>query len=102
VLPTSILPEVTYLLQRRIGPMAEEAFIRAIVDGEFTTEPVEDTDLPRIVELMRRYRDFPLGYVDASVVAIAERSMARGILTADRRHFSAVRPHHAPGFTLLP
>lgn len=51
---------------------------------------------------MRQYGDFPLGFVDASLVALAERLDARELLTTDRRHFSVVRPQHARQFTLLP
>jgi predicted nucleic acid-binding protein len=38
-----------------------------------------------------KYSDFPLGAVDASVLAIAERLDADAIATLDRRHFSVVR-----------
>ena len=102
VLPVTILAEVTYLLQTRIGPVAEEAFVRAIADGEFTIEPLDDEDLPRIADIMHAYRDLPLGFVDASVVAIAERLEAREILTTDRKHFGVVRPRHARALSLLP
>ena len=102
VLPVTILAEVTYLLQTRIGPAAEEAFVRAIADGEFTVEPLDDEDLPRIADIMHAYRDLPLGFVDASVVAIAERLEAREILTTDRKHFGVVRPRHVRALSLLP
>jgi len=93
---------VTYLLQTRIGPVAEEAFVRAIADGEFTVEALEDEDLPRIADIMHAYRDLPLGFVDASVVAVAERLEAREILTTDRKHFGVVRPRNVRAFSLLP
>ena len=102
VLPVTILAEVTYLLQTRIGPAAEEAFVRAIADGEFTIEPLDDEDLPRIADIMHAYRDLPLGFVDASVVAVAERLEAREILTTDRKHFGVVRPRHVRALTLVP
>jgi predicted nucleic acid-binding protein len=102
VLPVTILAEVTYLLQTRIGPAAEEAFVSAIADGEFTIEHLEDEDLPRIADIMHAYGDLPLGFVDASVVAIAERLEAREILTTDRKHFGVVRPRHVRALSLLP
>jgi predicted nucleic acid-binding protein len=102
VLPVTILAEVTYLLQTRIGPDAEGAFIRAVADGEFTIEPLEDEDLPRIADIMHAYRDLRLGFVDASVVAIAERLEARDVLTTDRKHFGVVRPSHVRALSLLP
>jgi predicted nucleic acid-binding protein len=102
VLPVAILAEVTYLLQTRIGIGAQEAFVRAVADGEFTIEPLDEEDLPRIADIMHAYRDLPLGFVDASVVAIAERLEAREILTTDRKHSGVVRPRHARALTLLP
>jgi predicted nucleic acid-binding protein len=48
------------------------------------------------------YRDFPLGGVDASVVALAERLNTDLVVTLDRRHFPAIRPRHVPAFRLLP
>lgn len=102
VVPVSVLPEVCYLLQTRIGPAAELAFVQAVAEGEFTTEPVEQEDLERAAVLMHKYIDLPLGFVDASVVAAAERLETREILTTDRRHFSVVRARHTRSFTLLP
>lgn len=52
--------------------------------------------------LMQHYLDFPLGAVDASVVALAERLGATTIVTIDHRHFRAIRPAHVEAFTLLP
>ena len=101
VLPVTILPEVAYLLWTRIGPAAEAAFARALADGELAVEPLED-DLPRIADIVHAYRDLPLGFVDASVVAAAERLETREILTTDRKHFGVVRPRHARALVLLP
>jgi uncharacterized protein len=54
-----------------------------------------------MAELVARYSDLPLGTVDASVVAAAERLGARSVATLDRRHFTVVRPAHV-GTLLLP
>jgi predicted nucleic acid-binding protein len=102
LVPVSVLPEVTYLLQTRIGADAELAFVRSIADGEFQTEALEPVDYDRTVALMEEYSDFPLGFVDASVMAVAERVDARDVLTTDRLRFGAVRPRHARGFRLVP
>lgn len=102
VVPVTVLPEVTYLLQTRIGVHAELAFVQTVAAGEFTIEPVEPEDYDRIAELMDAYADFPLGFVDASIVAVAERLDTRDLLSTDRRHFGAVRPRHARGFSLAP
>jgi predicted nucleic acid-binding protein len=47
------------------------------------------------------YRDLPLGTVDASVVATAERMTINEVATLDRRHFNVVRPITG-AFRLLP
>ena len=59
-------------------------------------------DWMRIGELVWQYRDLPLGTVDASIVAAAERLDIDTVATLDRRHFSVVRPKHVERFTLLP
>jgi hypothetical protein len=102
VLPVTVIPEVTYLLQTRIGAAAEIAFVRGIADGEFTLEPLEHEDIERAADVMHQYADLPLGFVDATVVATAERLAARELLTTDRRHFGVVRPRHARSFVLVP
>ena len=65
-------------------------------------EPVEPSDILRIAELVARYHDLPLGTVDASVIAAAERLGASEVATLDRRDFTVVRPSHVEAFTLLP
>jgi hypothetical protein len=51
---------------------------------------------------MKQCLDLPLGIVDASVVALAERRGIEVIATTDQRHFRAVRPQHVEAFTLVP
>ncbi len=102
LVPACVVPELCYLLQTRIGPAAETAFVRAASDGEFVLEDVAMEDVTRAAHVMDRYGDMPLGFVDAAIVAVAERLSTRELLTTDRRHFSAVRPRHARAFALLP
>jgi uncharacterized protein len=102
LVPTLVLAEVSYLLGDRIGPHAELALARSLAAGELTVEPVLDSDWERIEELIEQYLDLPLGMVDASVVALAERLGLDTIATLDRRHFGTVKPRHVAGFTLVP
>lgn len=101
VVPTFVIPEVCYLIQREAGAKVEADFVRSLAAGDFTVAEC-DLALERIAELMDQYADLPLGLADASVVAIAEELGAREIATLDRRDFSVVRPRHASSFTLLP
>lgn len=73
-----------------------------MADGEFTTEPLEPDDIDRAAGLILQYDSLPLGFVDATVIAIAERLDVRRILTTDRTHFSVVQPLHAKRFMLSP
>jgi predicted nucleic acid-binding protein len=102
LVPALVVTEVSYLLGDRIGPHAEVAFARSLADGELVAEPVLDSDWERIAELVGEYLDLPLGIVDASVVALAERRGLEVIATLDQRHFRAVRPNHVDAFTLVP
>ena len=102
VVPDLVVTEVSYLLSDRLGSHAELAFGRALAAAELLVEPVLPSDWARVVELMERYADLPLGMVDASIVAIAERLGVRSIATLDRRHFAVVRPRHVTAFELLP
>lgn len=96
------MTEVAYLLATRLGPEAEVRFLGDLASGTFVTEAVAPADWLRIARLVWDYRDLPLGTVDASVVALAERIGAVTIATLDRRHFVVVRPTHTEAFTLLP
>ncbi len=100
--PVTVLPELCYLVAARLGPDAETAIVRAVAAGEFVMEPLEPDDLERAAALMQAYRDLPLGFTDATVIAVAERLESREVLTTDRRHFGVVRPGHARALRLLP
>ena len=102
LMPVPVLTEVGYLLEREKGARTEAEFLRSIRMGQVVIVPLTAADLDRMVELVEAYGDFPLGLVDASVVAVAERLNADAIATLDRRHFSVVRPRHLPAFKLLP
>lgn len=56
----------------------------------------------RHIYVTNRYGNLPLGFLDASLVALAERLDAKDLLTTDRRHFHVIRPQHARHFTLHP
>lgn len=102
LVPVAVLPEITYLLSRRLGSGAELAFVEALAAGEFVTEPLLPEDIARSAELMAAYGDTPLGFVDSAVASMAERLGVARLLTTDRRHFSLIRPRHLPAFRLLP
>lgn len=97
-----MITEVVYLIGTRLGADSEVRFLGDLAAGSLLTEPVDAADWLRIAELVSVYRDLPLGSVDASVVATAERLRVSEIATLDRRHFTIVRPRHVNAFKLVP
>jgi predicted nucleic acid-binding protein len=66
----------------------------------FDIEPVHSADWLRIADLVGRYQNLPLGTVDASVIACAERLGVDEVATVDRRHFTVVKANRT--LSLLP
>ena len=98
--PVTVIPEAAYLVRARLGDTPERKLIEGFVNGSVAVESLRDADLTRTAELMATYPD--LGFVDCSVVAIAERLNLDTVATTDRRHFALVAPRHAGRFTLVP
>lgn len=100
VVPVCVLVEVEYMVRPWPG-----AF-RALV-ADFDSGALDLLDLPlrwlaRAGELLDRYRELPLGLVDATVIAATEMLEEPKLATLDHRHFSVVQPEHVSGLTLLP
>lgn len=71
--PSLVVTEVCYLLQVRLGSVAEADFLVALSRQEIDLSPLTTGDYARAAELVRKYSDLPLGAVDASAIAVAER-----------------------------
>lgn len=102
IVPVLVVAEVAHMLCHRVGVEAEQKFLNDLDEDDFLVEPVTDEDWPRIRALVAKYRAFPLGTVDASVVATAERLQITQVATVDQRHFRTVEPSHCQAFTLVP
>jgi predicted nucleic acid-binding protein len=102
ILPLTVVPEICYLLQSRLGHAALCAFVRELAFTQIQLEPLHKPDLVRVLEVLTQYADSGLDFVDASIMVVAERHDVRRILTVDRRHFSMVRPKHCDYFEILP
>jgi predicted nucleic acid-binding protein len=90
------------MLAGHVSTAVEAEFLDSIAEGELRVEILDRVDYARASELVTIYGDFPLGMVDASVVAMAERLNISEVATLDHRHFNVVRPRHVESFTLLP
>lgn len=102
LVPSPVFGEIGYLLQSRVGPRAEVAFLQSFGDDGFQVAEVTAADVARMAELVAEYIDLPLGIVDAAVIAIAERLGLAEVASLDHRHFSVVRPRHVAAFRLIP
>lgn len=100
--PAPVLTEVCYLLETRRGPQVEAAFLTSLAKRELELVNLVAADLKRMAHLVTTYRSLPLGGVDASVIAVAERLGVTRVATIDRKHFSVVRPLHTESFALVP
>jgi len=101
-IPSTVLAEAGYLIEREGGPKIEAAFLRSLRGEDFEIVSITDSDLSRMADLVEQYSDLRLGTTDASIIAIAERMRTNEIATVDRRHFSVVRPLHTPAFVIYP
>ena len=102
IVPMLVIAEAAWMIGRRLGAEVEAWFLADLASGDFWVEPVAANDWLRIAELVSGYRNLPLGTIDASVVATAERLDIHEAATLDRRDFSTVRPSHTEYFELLP
>lgn len=102
VLPIVALPEIAFLLERRHGATEAASAVGRLVAGPWPIECPAAPDLARATELMTRYADARIGFVDAAIAALAERLGAVRIYTLDRRDFAIVRPRHVDAFEVLP
>ena len=94
------LTEAMYLLS--FSWKAQEALWEMVDRGVVELLPLEDRDVSRMRDLMKKYRDLPMDLADAALVAVAEREKIRRIFTLDRRDFGVYRPAKLNRFIVLP
>ena len=86
-----VVTETCHLITARLGVDAELSFIEAANRGAFTIFDLTAAHLPRIRELIERYRNLPMDLADASLVILAEHLASGRILSTDQRDFGAYR-----------
>lgn len=101
-IPAPVLVEVDWIARSRGVDDAMDRLLGSVLDGSVLLVDLDGEDYRRVRSLQLRYADLPLEFVDAAVVAVAERLEEERIATLDRRHFSVVRPLHVPAFELVP
>lgn len=98
LVPAATLGEVAYLVEDRLGIKVLDLLL-ADLESEAYTLDCGEADLGRARQLVQRYEDLSLGYVDAAVIACAERTGGR-VLTFDLRDFGVVAAEGT--ITILP
>jgi predicted nucleic acid-binding protein len=101
VLPSPVLPEIDYWVSRT-GPGPMIGLLGEIEMSSFLVEDLEHEDYARVAELVDRYSELDLGFVDAAVLAVVERLGERRLATLDHRHFSVIRARHTDALELVP
>jgi hypothetical protein len=92
--------EAMYLL----GPSwpAQAALWEMVESEAVALLPLDGDDVPRMAELMRKYKDLPMDLADAALVRVAERERIRHVFTLDQRDFRVYRPTGLGRLSLLP
>ena len=102
LLPQTVLAEVAYLVGRSAGVSTVAAFLKGLSASRFRLIPLSETDVIRVSEILEEYKDSRIDFVDASVMAIAERLKITLVLTLDQRDFRLFRPKHCQSLEILP
>jgi hypothetical protein len=87
IVPAPVLPEVDYLLERRLGAEARLTLYDGLSQGHYFIADLPRERYSRVAELNRLFSTLSLGFVDAAVVAIGESLGLLRIATTDRRDF---------------
>jgi len=102
LVPAPGVVELDWLVGQRLGPDAFLSFLADSLDGLLEVVDLQTQDYLRVRELLDRYRDLGLGFVDAAVLSVVERLGETKLATLDHRHFTIVRPRHVPAIRLVP
>jgi uncharacterized protein len=102
LLPQTTLAEVAYLVGQASGIATVAAFLQGLSASRFQLEALIEQDVQRVAQILKQYADSRIDFVDASVMAVAERHRITTIMTLDHRDFRLFRPSHCPYFELLP
>jgi predicted nucleic acid-binding protein len=102
IVPAPVLVELEYLLRRTSQVDTFVSFLADCRSGAFVVEELQPLDYTRVGTVLETYADLRVGFVDAAVLAVAERLREPKLATLDHRHFSVMRPRHVDALELLP
>jgi len=95
-----VVTEAMFLLADR--PDAQGALWQSLEDEAIALLPLDRDDVPRVRELMWKYRDRPMDFADAALVRVAEREGLDTVFTVDRKDFEVYRLSGRRRFRIVP
>jgi uncharacterized protein len=102
LIPAVALTEVAYHLHALGGNKAVARGFRELQSEVFSIVDLNSVDYSRALVILEKYHDTRIDFVDACIMALAERLQLKRILTFDHRDFGIFRPEHIERFELLP
>ena len=78
----AVFTEVSYFLSVNIN--AQQDFYEWTMHHGVIIADINQNDLPRIIELTKKYSDLPMDFADATLVVTAEKSGIREIISLDK------------------
>jgi uncharacterized protein len=96
----AVLTETLYL----VGPSwrNQKKALEFVLRGAFQLVPQSTKSLQRIAVLMERYRNVPMDFADATLVALGEELETDWVFTLDGRGFSTYRLDQRKPFQIIP
>ena len=96
----AVLTETLYL----VGPrwQAQKVCLEFVLRGGFLLVPSSPASIRRVSVLMEKYRNVPMDYADATLVALGEELGTDAVFTLDHRGFSVYRLNQRKAFRLVP
>ena len=101
-LPQTTLAEIAYMLTRVGGNRLVARFLLSLERTKYRIVALGADDIRRTAEILERYADSRVDFVDATIAAVAERLDIVRVLTVDQRDFRILRPRHCEHFEILP
>lgn len=102
LVPTITLAELSYLIHQLGGSHHVVKTMRALWASQVEFIDLIPPDYRRALDILEKYADSRIDFVDAGIMALAERLKVVRILTYDHRDFGLYRPVHIERFELLP
>ena len=95
-----VIVEAAWLLRR--DSAAVEKLLQSFQAKPLTLAPLDEMDVPGIVEILVKYRGLKLQLADAALLHVANRGNIQTVFTLDRRDFKVLRLRNGKRLKLIP